>query len=369
MVSIKKLDESYNQRMLEILSSTPMKTDLIELYFDMSPDLFRSNKFWSNQFSHYGILVDNLLVGFGKHVEFKGLINNKIENVSYFGNFCLHKDFRGKGLFKQLCEYLFDKVLNDSDIGFCAVLNGNMAVEKYFKDNTFRFSRHLSTIHFAELETRSLLITKKKKIVSVYKVIRGNPDNEEQIIDFLKKGFKERALAPKLSKTLFKKKLTPASGLSIQDYLIVYKEEKIVGVCAAWDIKNFKRTKVLKYKNQYKIVYHVFNVICKILRYPKMPKPGHDLKEVYVTDLMIADNEPKVFSTILSVINNEFKNKGYNLIHFSTYKNNPLLKGCKPFYSVPVYSNIYAFSKNIEALNELEKTKNEAKPYLDLALI
>jgi hypothetical protein len=95
-----------------------------------------------------------------------------------------------------------------------------------------------------------------------------------------------------------------------------------------------------------------------------LPNSGETLKEVYLTDLFVEDNNPAILQAMLFSINNELKTNHYNLIHFALSKTNPLLKATKPFFSVSSYSNIYATSKNPKLLST-----EVGHPYIDIALI
>ena len=97
MISIKRLDQSHNDEMLHILESSPMETDVLDLHFDKSPDIFNTTRLWSDNFKYYGVFVNEKLAGFGMYLIYKGYVGDEIHNIIYGGNFCIDKKQRKKG--------------------------------------------------------------------------------------------------------------------------------------------------------------------------------------------------------------------------------------------------------------------------------
>jgi hypothetical protein len=132
-------------------------------------------------------------------------------------------------------------------------------------------------------------------------------------------------------------------------------------------MKAIKRTKILKYKRRVVLIRLLYNLIAAFLEYPGLPVAGEAIKEIYITNIAVRNRNPEILEAFIRSIYSEFRVKKYNLIHFASFKGDPLLKAAKPFFSTPLYSNIYFSSKNSELLQNSPKKISD--PYIDIALI
>ena len=128
-----------------------------------------------------------------------------------------------------------------------------------------------------------------------------------------------------------------------------------------------KRTRILKYKKGFKLVRLLYALISKILQYPDLPEKGDAIKEIYLTDVIIKDQNYLTLEALLKSIYNDYRKKKYNLINFGSYSNDPLLKAAKSFFSRPLRSNIYFSSNDSKKL--IDNKIDFSKPFVDMALI
>jgi len=367
MILLKKLDRTYNDAMLSILASSPMETHLMELFFDKSPDMFMLSDLWSDKHTYYGIFVDEILAGFGMYLIYKGFVGGQINEISYIGNFCIDKKYRGRGLFYQLAEHILKEYDQKGEFGFCMILQGNKSAERYFDER----KRLLATMpvyqKIGSYETRSILITKRKRIINKYQIRKAEKTDVKSILNLLHLEYDKKMLAQEINVKIFNENISRRDGFNIENYLLAFDGQDLVGVCATWDMKSIRRTRILKYKRRILIIKMLYKIIASILGYPSLPKPGEALKEVYITHIAVIGKNPKILEALLRSIYNEFKMKKYNLIHFASFKNDPLLVAAKPFFSTPLYSNIYFSSKNDQLIQD--SSNNIDKPYIDITLI
>lgn len=369
MISIRKLDKSYNEAMLEILALSPMKTPALELYFDKGPDIFKLSELWSHDHVFYGIFFKEELVGFGKHLKYIGYMQGNEYPISYFGDYCIKPGYRGRGLFKKLGEYMIQKCLKYDHIGVSIVLEGNKPAQVYFENEGKSFSG-LPDFHiFSSILTRSILITRKKKRGTEYRIIRANHSHKEQIVHMLSEKREQRSLAPVFNSREFDKKISGEYGFEISDYYLAYQGEDLLGLVAAWDMKKIKRTRVINYRKHFYVIYYLYKGIGKLLNYPKMPAIGEDLKEVYLTDVVIQKNDPEVLRALVIEIYNNYYTNGYNLMHFGSYKEDPLFKAFDIFSYTSLYSRIYLSPPRNGELKNISLDATSTRPHLDISLI
>ena len=366
MVSIRELDQSYNTEMLDILKNNPMKTGFLELHFDKSPNIFLTTRLWSENFKYYGIFSKNQLAGFGMYLIYSGFINNCYEKVLYIGNFCIDVNYRKKGYIFKLSEFIQKKVPQYCKYGFCIILEGNKRAERYFEQASNLMPFMPPNRFKIGYESRSILILGSKKEVSDFEVKHAEQKDKQLINDFINQHQDVKFLMQEMKSKSIDSRLAYRKGLHIEDYYIVLLGKRIIGMCAAWDVGKFKRTRVIKYKKRLNLIRRIYNFLSLINHYPRFPKDGESIKEVYITDIIIAEDNYLVLKSLLMKIYNDYQKKKYNLINISSYKNDPLLRATKSFFFNSLHSNIY-FSKLGENM-DIDITKLR-KPAIDIALL
>jgi hypothetical protein len=364
---IKELDHSYNDQMLDILRSSPMETDNLYLHFDKSPDIFLPNELWSDRFQYYGIFVGDLLAGFGMHLKYKGFVSGKINDISYFGNFCIDKRFRNQGLFKELSEFMLNGLYRDTSFGYCLILEGNQSALKYFMRGERTLPSMPYYIKIGSYETRNILITRKRRENLKYQIRKAVNEDITQIISMLEDAYPSRILSSVINQDIFMNRLESRPDFGISNYYLAFEKGILVGLCAAWDISSFKRTRILKYKKWFFWIRLLYKFISILFHYPDLPDQGGSLREVYLTDLVIKNRNPEVLKNLLIPIYNEYRAKKYNLIYFGSYKGDPLLKAASSFFSKPLYSNIYFSAKDEQLLEH--QSLDFSKSLIDLPLV
>ncbi len=365
-VAIRILDKSYNEEMLEILARSPMKSDLLELHFDKSPDIFRSSELWSSDFTYYGVFADDTLAGFGMHLKYFGYINGQIRRISYFGNFCIDQKYRGMGLFRTLAHHMLNGLFSDTDCGFCMILQGNRAADRYFDDGNELLDNMPAYKKLDGFETRSLLIAHTVKSSINYEIRKAQSEDSSAIQELLQAEYQQRMLAPLIKDESSLESLFP-SGFTLTNSYVVLDKGTIVGVCTVRDMNATKRTKIIRYKKRLKPLRYLYKAIAAILHYPDLPMPGEAIREVYISNIAIKDRNPEIFRSLLILIYNEYREKKYNLIHIGSFRGDNLLNATKGFLSSSLISNIFYAAKKDANLSVDEI--GDQMPFINIAWI
>src|SRR5262245_5766840 len=102
--SINPVDESHNERMLEILSSSRITANGLSVCFDKSPDMFAIPKMKYGHSQHLGLFEDEILKGFGSIGYHDALVDNRPETVFHFFNFYVLPEARGNRFIYQVAD-------------------------------------------------------------------------------------------------------------------------------------------------------------------------------------------------------------------------------------------------------------------------
>lgn len=366
MIAIRELDQSHNEEMLEILENSLMRTNGLDLHFDKSPDIFATTRLWSDNFKYYGVFANDNLAGFGMYLIYAGFIGSRLEEILYIGNFCIDTRYRKRGFLFKLAEHIHRKVPKDCQYGFCMILKGNKRAERYFEQES-KLLPFLPSIRIKlAYETRSILILGPKQSNPDFPVRQATQKDIPLLNEFITSEHTPGFLMHELNSKFIEHRISLKTGLKIEDYFIAYQNNKIIGFCAAWNVSNFKRTRILRYKNGFKVIRLIYKLVSLIFRYPDLPENGEAIKEIYITDLAIKGTNHLILKSILKSIYKVYQEKKYNLINIGSFKGDPLLKATNAFFSSPLYSGIYFSAINDGKNSEATELIG---PSIDIALL
>lgn len=364
---LKEIGREYNDEMLAILKESPIESGGLTICFDKEPDIFLIPELKSDYFKCVGFFKENELLGFAMVLYLEVYVNNKPQTVMYFCNMYVKKRGRHKKFGFKAGEYLFKETYGETNLGYSIVMKGNKPAESYINKRDKRFPSIPFTKFISYLDVKNIILVQRKKESSKYKVRHAGMDDIDVIVDFLKKEFSQRLFAPVIDREKFLQNLKRRPDFNITNYFVAEKDEKIVGVCAAWDMSSFKQNKVISYRKSFKFKKILFSLLAGIFKFSPLPREGNAFKDVTITDCAVGERNPEIMEALLLKIYNEYREKKYNTLIFGSYYNDPLLKAVKNFFSKSVISNIILFSKN---KSDLEDGKiDKSMPYVDIAML
>jgi len=277
------------------------------------------------------------------------------------------KEGRHKRFVFKAGEYLLEKTYNNANLGYAIVMKGNKPAESYINrlDDQFPSMAFSKCISF--LDVRNIILTRRKKESSKYKVRHAGNEDIDVIVALLDMEFSGRLFAPVIDREKFLRNLNRRPDFDITNYFVAEKDEAIVGVCAAWDTSAFRQNKVICYRKSFKLKKILFLLFGAVFKFAPLPREGEVFRDVTVTDCAIRKRNPKVMEALLLKIYNEYREKKYNTLIFGSYYNDPLHKAAKKFFSKSVVSNIIIFSKDKSYLEDGKI--DTSMPYIDMALL
>lgn len=366
-LTVKLIGREWNDRMLSILLESPIQSGGFHICFDRSPDIFTIPEFKSKYYRCAGLFKDQLLVGFGFLTFHDVYVNKKEEITAYLSNVFVLKQFRGNDFVLRAFDCFFQERFKSVRIGYAIVMEGNKPVEKLVGRSNSQYLRIPYSRILQKIVVKNIIITFAKRNRLQYNVRLATMNDVDSIVDLLKNEFQKQLFAPIISKEKFVRNLKIRPGFGISNYYVAENDNEIIGVCAAWDTTVFRKTRILKYNFSAKMISIIYSVGIAVFGFPSLPQKGAFFKEISITDCAVKKRNPKILKAMLRKVYNDSRKRGYNLVIFGSYKDDPLLKATNNFFRYSILSNIIisSFDKNLINKGEIDTRM----PYVDISTL
>jgi ribosomal protein S18 acetylase RimI-like enzyme len=137
----------------------------------------------------------------------------------------------------------------------------------------------------------------------------------------LARSYRELQFAPAWSTRELRER---CPGLRPEDFLVVRRGPGIAGCVALWDQNAFKQTVVHGYAGALAAVRPALNLVAPLLATPRLPPAGTPLRQVYLSHLAVADDDPEIFSALMSAVLAEARRRGFGLALTGLASRHPL---------------------------------------------
>ena len=155
------------------------------------------------------------------------------------------------------------------------------------------------------------------------RVEHARADDLAAIAVCLERAYRHHQFAPVWSaRDLADRKRCP--GLAPEDFLIVRRGPGIAACAALWDQSGFKQTVVRGYAGWVAALRPLANAAAPLLRMPRLPAAGQPLRQVYLSHLAVADNDPRLFRAIVDAGLADAHRRGFAMVLTGLATRHPL---------------------------------------------
>ena len=365
-LSWRAIGDSENDEMLDILLDSPMESDGLTLCLDRSPDLFAVPKRFFDSYKCYGFFQEERLVGFVM-VGHKILYVNGIpRQIGYLSNLYIRKEARKRGWYYRVSEPLFKETLQDLKFGFATTLRGNKNTEPMIGRRISKFPFIPFSASIGINRIFNILVLLPKKPIKGYTIRRATLQDVPEIVRLLDGEYRNRLFGPVMTPEELLKTIEARPGFTIEDYYLAERDDRIVGVCSAWDLRRIRKLRVMAYHGRFAWVRFFYRMLTPVFRLPSLPKPGDYFRELVINDYAVEGRNPQILRALLIHIYSLARRKGYNLVQIGSYEGDPLMEATRGFFYQPLDSHILA---GMAEPDLIEKEKIDcSKIFLDIAL-
>jgi hypothetical protein len=368
-LELREIGREYNEQMLSILRRCPMRGKDIDICFDRHPNIFLTSDLHYDHYQSIGFFQQGHLLGMATVGFEKVYVNQRPEIVYTFTDYYLDPAIRGQKAHYQLASFIDPRAYRNCQLGYAVILQGNKAVEKHIGRRPQQLAHIPFSSLFGEIETSTILLTLRHKESSQRLRLRqANVSDIGAIVTFLREDFRQRFLAPVLTRKQFVLNLQRRPDFNIKNYFLAEYKGELLGVCAAWDTRALKQSRVLRYRGKLKLAKGLLALGAKLWGFAPLPPVGQPFKEINLIEYATKGRDPKIMQALLQRIYEVYRRRQYNSINICTSPNDPLREALQPFYHETLRAHLVLLHPEENRLNEL-CAQPTALPYLNIALL
>lgn len=118
-------------------------------------------------------------------------------------------------------------------------------------------------------------------------------------------------------------------NLSLDDFLLALRDDRVVGCAAIWDQRELKQHVVKAYAPRIARWRPAFNAIAPMLGLPRLPAVGEPLRQAYLSHVAVDDDDPAVLVSLVAAALRQGAERGLRLLTLGLSERNPMLPAVK----------------------------------------
>jgi hypothetical protein len=115
------------------------------------------------------------------------------------------------------------------------------------------------------------------------------------------------------------------AGLKIENYYLAFEKERLVGICAVWQQKAIKQTRIMGYSRLYALARPIANIWARLRGNITLPTEGSLLNYFYVHNVLVAQNEPFIFSALLHALYHDYRRGAFAYFMVGLFSDDALM--------------------------------------------
>lgn len=348
----------YNQEICELFA-LPMR-GMISLSKERSPNFF-SGASIQNSLPETYIYKDPengelcAVYSIGKREVY---INGEQQNIQYLSDLRIPPKYRG-GVLSPL---IWSDILESEQLGKLvqtAVLtdNANM-IRSVEKINALGKEKELPYYHFVgKIVTCILPLPRRQKTPppsDAYEIRFAKESDIQAMQTFFNQEAPKRQFYPHYE--FNELKTNPYySGIAIEDYVLVLKNNVIIGMSGVWNQDNIWRTKIVSYDKKIAMLRPLVNLYNRLKGGIHLPKAGSKLRNIYLHTTLIQDDNAAVFESILKYMLHTLPREKYDQVILGLSEFDPCVKALEVFKNKRIMGgNYYLISKYPELVEQFQ---------------
>ncbi len=165
-------------------------------------------------------------------------------------------------------------------------------------------------------------------------------DNLDEVFRFINRQYAGKQFAPLYAATdLGKGRLR---GLRARDIHLAIKGNRLVGVLAAWDQKDFRQTHVEKYSPGLARLRPFYNLLSRMTPLKALPAPGARVPYFYLALCAIADDDSAVFRQLLSHVYARYRKGPWHYFIAGLHEGHPLSAVLREYRRIQAAGQLFA---------------------------
>lgn len=196
------------------------------------------------------------------------------------------------------------------------------------------------------------------------RVRNAEASDASTIVAFLQSEGRSRQFFPEYQVADFGTAGSLLSHLKWDDVFLGFRGHELVGVVAAWDQRVIRCWRVTGYANWLRVLRQPFNLLARLRRMPRLPKPGSTPDYFILSLVCIRSSDRAAFAALLDEMVRQ-KRRQYAFFLAGLHERDPLLPEllARPHFPLPSRLYVAAWEDGEAAVQKLDRG---LVPYLEL---
>lgn len=359
--AIRRLDRRHNAEMQATLAASPIDSGGLSIIFDRRPDIFTAAELKYDPAVYAGFFAGDRLTGFALLGIHRAYVQGSVQPVMHLTDVYLSPDVRSRGQLKKLVPFFFGPDGCAPDLGYAVVMHGNRRAESLVGRLSSMPMAPQSRV-IGDLLVRNILLTTRRAEKTRVQVRAARTDDIDAIVALLQVEHRGRLFGLAVDRETFVADLSRRPDFGIESYYVTEQNGRVTGVAAAWDTNSFKQNRVVRYSRGMRLVRGVNNLFAPLGGWAKLPAPGENFRDAFITDWAVEERNPHLLAALLDRIYGEYRRRGYNTLIIGLAAEDPLVKAVDGFPGLTVSSSIVLITRDSREV----KTH---LPFIDVALL
>jgi hypothetical protein len=313
--------------MCDLFARVPMETDLA-LSIRRDPDFSALLRLQSDDWECWVAEEAGRVQAMASLVFRDGYLGGEPRRVGYLGDLRLSPDVQGRHLLNRV----YGPTLTESAearrcvASLTAVIASN---ERALRALTVQNRRQRGMPRYTPLSDFRIrnvhLALPRFPRGSAFRVRRATEADIPALAAFLDADARRRPFGQPMPEAELRRRLREWPGLRIESFHMAEDASGALAGCVAlWDAAPVKRTVVAAYRGAMRRVKLGYNLAARLLRFPRLPDAGHELRYLYATHQAVPSANPAVLRALLERAYADYRRSGYVLLSFFAPEGDPL---------------------------------------------
>jgi hypothetical protein len=305
----------------ELFAGVSMETDLV-LSVRRDPDFDLLYRLQSADWESWVVEVDGRIEGMGTILVRDGYVGGERRRVGYLGDLRFSSRAEGRLLIDRLYGPLLDAASARfrCDAFLTTIITSNARAVRALTVRNTRSVRSGRPVYtpLMDFDIRSLhllTIPRCGRASRGIGVRRAGEQDVPAIARLLDDDGRRRPFGYPMEEIELRRRLATWPGLSIESFYVAESARgELLGTIALWDATPAKRMIVREYRRGLRRVRLAYDLAARLLRRPRLPAPGDQLRYAYVTHQAVRDDDPRVLQSLLRSAARERRDSGEHFL-------------------------------------------------------
>jgi len=327
---------------------------MITFLFNRGPRFNTINRLLDPLAWHFVAVDQDRIVGVVGVIYFKAQVLGSTKKVAYILDLLLDKQYRRGTTAFRLIKPVVER-LYESD--------AEMVLVNFLKDNVhplvFAKGRagFPAALNLGDNTFYSMLSLSKMRVEPAYQIDTPTENDIPELLELYQSCSKSYRIAQVLDETTLRHYLQNLQGLGLENFLVARHNGRIRAVTALWDEIPYKCYEVQKLNFAIASVTRLLKIMSYFMKVPQPIELHQPLSQLSLV-LSAHLDSPEAIEMLFRHVNNMNRGSKYTLITHYGQVNDPITKVIRKFRGMSVKSEMHAFARHPELLDQLAQVNS-----------